>query len=81
VFADCPASESRRGLCRDLAGLAEDSAEEVSESEGLVMGAPMFRPSSCAEVASLSAAGAAAAAIAGPALMPRVPSHPEIAAQ
>ena len=68
-------------LCRDLAGLAEDSAEDASESEELVMPAPMFRPSSCAEVASLSAAGAAAAAIAGPALMPRVPSHPEIAAQ
>ena len=68
-------------LHRDLAGLAEDSVQEEEESEGLVMPAPMFRPSSCAEAASLAEAAVATAAVGGPALMPRVVSHPEIAAQ
>jgi len=68
-------------LRRDLAALAEDSVEEEEESEGLVMPAPMFRPSSCAEVASLAEATVATAAVGGSALMPRAVSHPEIAAQ
>ena len=45
------------------------------------MPAPIFRPSSCAEVASLAEAAVATAAAAGSALMPRSVSHPEIAAQ
>ena len=75
------ASDTARLLRRDLAGLAEDSVEEEEESEGLVMQAPIVRPSSCAEVASLVEAAVSTAAGAGPALMPRVVSHPEIAAQ